>query len=86
MPQFLIESPHQSQDCLAILDQVLAAGYLTHFSWGCMAGEHCGWVILEAESEKEARMVVPSLVRDKARIVQLYVFNADEVKKLHQKK
>jgi hypothetical protein len=66
-----------------VLKQTLAAGYLTHFYWGCKSGQHCGWAIIEADSEKEALMVVPSLVRNKARVVKLIKFDPDEVRSLH---
>ena len=86
MAQFLIESPHSPHECLMALQQTLALGYLTHFGWGCKSGQHCGWVILEAESESEALMVVPSLVRGKARAIRMTMFNPDEVKSMHEKK
>ncbi len=85
MERYLIESPHTAGECLATVDHVLAAGYLTHFDWGCGAGEHCGWAIIEAESQEEALMVVPSLVRSKARAVRLKRFDPADVKAMHGK-
>lgn len=88
MARYLIESPHSEQECLMILKQILAAGYLTHMEWGCESGQHCGWVIIEAENETEARMVLPSLVRNKARVVKLVKFGPDDIQRvesLHKK-
>jgi len=89
MPRFMIESEHTDEECLMVLKNLLAAGYLTHFDWGCDVGAHCGWAILDANDEAEARMVVPSLVREKARVVQVGKYTSEDLQKeesLHKKK
>ncbi len=45
---------------------------------------HCGWVILEAESAAQAKMVVPTLAREKARVVHLNKFSPEEIGPLHR--
>jgi hypothetical protein len=62
MERYLIETPHTQQNCLDLLDQIDAQGYLFNFDWGCPAGVHTGWVVIEAENEAQARMAVPPLV------------------------
>jgi hypothetical protein len=81
MDRYLIETPHTDQDCHLLVEEIRAMGYLWHFDWGCMAGVHSGWAIIEAESEAQARLVVPPLVRTKARVVKLNKF--EDVKPLH---
>jgi hypothetical protein len=83
MERFLVISPHTAQDCDQALMEVHAAGYITHFDWGCADGDHTGWVILEATNAKEALMVVPSLQRNKARAVKLIKFSPADVEKMH---
>jgi hypothetical protein len=83
MERFLIETPHTAEDCGALVEEVHAQGYLANFDWGCRAGVHTGWVIIEAESEAQARMAVPPLVRKQARITRLNKFDAGEVTLLH---
>lgn len=83
MKWYLIESPHTSEECLQTLQQVLAAGYLTHFYWGCKAGDHTGYVILEADTKEEALLAVPAFVRQKAQVVELVRFDPAEVKAMH---
>ena len=65
-----------------ILSQVLAAGYLTHFGWGCEVDHHCAWAIIEAESETQALMVVPVLLRSKARAIQLKWYSLEDIKSM----
>ncbi len=81
--RFLIESPHEPGDCARLLQLVRAAGYLHNFDWGCKAGVHCGWAIVEADSESHALLAVPPLVRSRARIVRLNKFTPEEVDPLH---
>ena len=83
MDRYLIETPHAAVDCRMIINQLHSQGYLYNFEWGCADGVHCGWAIVEAESEKEARMIVPSIVRKDARVVRMIKFDIDEAGKIH---
>ena len=83
MDRYMIETPHTGENCKLLVSQVHAIGYLHHFDWGCADGIHCGWAIIEAESEEQARMAVPSVVRDEARVIRLVKFSADQVQGLH---
>jgi N-dimethylarginine dimethylaminohydrolase len=77
MERYLIETPHTAHDCQMLVDEVYAMGYLNHFDWGCPDGVHSGWAIIEAENEAQARLAVPSLVRNKARVIRLTKFTGD---------
>ena len=83
---YLIESPHTKEECLQALDETLARGpqNLAQFDWGCMAGQHVGWATVNAGSESEARNMVPSVVRDKARIVAVNKFTPDQIESFHK--
>jgi hypothetical protein len=85
MDRFIVVSPHTAEDCAKAVKDVLAAGYITHFDWGCMDGDHTGWVVLEAESAKEALMVVPSSQRGTAKAVRLVKFAPKDVENMHHK-
>jgi len=83
---YLIESPHTKEECLQALDETLARGpqALAQFDWGCMAGQHVGWATVNAGSESEARNMVPSVVRDKARIVAVNKFTPSQIESFHK--
>ena len=83
MDRYLIETPHTDEECLNLLNQILAAGYLHNFDWGCTDGDHTGWAIIEAESIDQAKLAVPTMVRSKARVVRLNKFTDEEVRNLH---
>ncbi len=40
MDRYLIETPHDAKDCVLLVQQVYAMGYLTNFEWGCKSGVH----------------------------------------------
>jgi hypothetical protein len=85
MDRFLIETSHREQDCLNLIEMVNAQGYLTHFDWGCMNGVHTGWALIEADSEAEARLAVPPLVRGQARIVKVTKFDPAMLAQMHKR-
>ena len=88
MARYLIESPHTTEECLSALDEILVRGpgALAKYDFGCMSGDHTGYVIVEAGSESEARENVPSFLRGKARIVKVDKFTPEQIKSFHQMK
>jgi hypothetical protein len=84
MNRYLIETPHTGENCKLLVSQVHAIGYLHHFDWGCGDGVHCGWAIIEAESEEQARLAVPSIARDSASVIRLTKYDADKVLEMHE--
>ena len=83
MDRYLVSVTHTNDDCVRALKAVEAVGMITHFDWGCKDGDHTGYVIIEAESRSQALMVVPPLMRDKARAVRLVKFDPEKVRSMH---
>ena len=79
MDRYLIETPHTSSECLGIITELNAQGYLRNFDWGCKAGIHIGWAVIGAENEVQARLAVPPLVRSRARVIKLNKFDAKDI-------
>jgi len=84
MDRFLIETSHGEEVCLNLIGLLNAQGYLRHFDWGCVSGVHSGWAVIEAESELEARLAIPPLVRRQARIVRVVKFDAATFARMHK--
>jgi hypothetical protein len=84
MNRFLVETRHAREDCLKVLDNFVAYGHITHFEWGCENGVCAGWAIIEAENENEALLSVPSLVRNKTKIVKLSQLSPEKIQQFHQ--
>ena len=65
MKRYLIETPHKTEDCLKALDEELAKGpeVLGKFDYGCMAGDHTGYAIIDAKTHEDAVKIVPTFRR-----------------------
>ncbi|MGE5189433.1 MAG: hypothetical protein ACM3NF_05195 [Gemmatimonadota bacterium] len=87
MEKYFVESKHTPEECLRALDEILAKGpkVLSSVEWGCMAGDHTGYSIVEARSEADALANVPTFLRGKARVVKLNRFTPEQIKSFHQK-
>jgi len=83
MNRYLIISPHTAANCTKALKQVEAIGVMTRYDWGCKDGEHCGWVTIEADSKIEALLVVPTIERPSAKVVELTKFSPDDLRAAH---
>jgi len=77
MKRFIVISPHTSKDCKSAVKQFRTynAGFLTHFEWGCLDDDHTAYALVEAEDHEKAKMAVPSVFRDKAKVVRLTTFD-----------
>ncbi len=47
--------------------------------WGCEAGIHCGWMIVELDSRDEVMQMVPVAFRQEVRIVKLNRFTREQI-------
>jgi hypothetical protein len=85
MARFLVELPHTKEDCLEALDSVVAysSALMERIDWGCGADVHTGWLVIEAQDEHAARMMVPTNIRDRASATQLVKFTPDQVRSFH---
>jgi hypothetical protein len=86
MARFFLEVPHTDEDCVRELDSVFAHSQelFARFDWGCKANEHVGWVVVEARDASTARMLLPTVVRAKARVVPVNKFTPEDVKSFHE--
>jgi hypothetical protein len=85
--RYLIQSTHKPEDCLTVLDDVAAQDkkLLTKLDWGCMAGDHTAYIIVEATSEDDARSKLPEKMRANAKVQKLNHFTVAEIRSFHQK-
>jgi hypothetical protein len=86
MSRFLIELPHEADGkaCARFVKLTLTSGshFLTHADWGCKDGQHSAWIIIEADSKEEARLILPSVFRSQARIVALNYYTIEEIDRI----
>ncbi len=85
--KYMIETPHTKEECLRALDEELDKGpeILKKFNYGCMAGDHTGYALVDVKDEAEARKLVPGFLIGKARIVEVTSFTPEVIKSFHAK-
>jgi hypothetical protein len=83
MAKFLIEVPHEEETvaCARAIKVLLETGshFLTHADFGCRDGVHKGWIMVDADSKDEARMMLPVAYRRQASVVELCKFGVGEL-------
>ncbi|MDP2269891.1 MAG: hypothetical protein Q8N23_18840 [Archangium sp.] len=86
MSDFMIESPHTKEECLHALDETLAAGpgVLAKYEFGCTKGDHTGYALVSVETEREARLMVPEFLREKAKVIEVAPYTPEEIRAFHQ--
>lgn len=81
--QYLVTSPHTAEECLKALDDVSAMGTLPKWQFGCMDGDHTGYLITTSTDAAGALATVPAEFRGKAHAVKLHTFTAAQLKEAH---
>jgi len=83
MSHFLIEVPHSADKiaCARVVQVFLATGshLLSRADWGCLDGVHSAWMMVDAESKEDARMIVPPPFRSDAKITALNKFTMEQI-------
>ena len=83
MPRFLIEVPHEADtlECTRVVHFFLSTGshFLTNAEWGCKSGVHKAWILVDVDTELDARAIVPPAFRSVAKIVGLTRYTLAEI-------
>ena len=83
MPRYMIQLPHGGSRaaCVRAIQAIERHGshLLTNVDWGCKAGVHCGWAIVEVDNRQEAIQLVPPEARQDVVIVELNRFTKEEM-------
>ena len=88
MEKFLIEVPHGAtkSECINAVRIFYQTGshFLTNAEWGCDDGEQKAWLLVDVENKDQARQILPSAFRPKAKIVRIKKFTRQEMDELAQ--
>jgi len=86
MSDYLIESRHTPEECLSVMDNIVQDDpkVFETFEFGCMAGEHRGVAIVQAEDETRALGLVPTSIRSRTRAIPLTRFTPEAIRKAHE--
>jgi hypothetical protein len=85
MTRYLIEVPHENskQACVKAIRVFLETGshFLSNADWGCSDDEHKAWIVVEMDTKKEAKAILPPLFRPEAKIIALEKFTKEDLDK-----
>ena len=87
MPTYLIKLPHTDAECLNALDEIAAKGsqLLPKIYWGCGAGDHTGYAIVDAKSESAAKeMITATNIRSKASVTEVKKLTVNDIESFHK--
>lgn len=91
MTRYLVEIPHPDNPsaCDQAVKLLLERGshLITHVDIGCKDGVHKAWIIIEAETKNEVRIMLPPVYRPDASITGLTKFSLEDMtqlSKLHE--
>lgn len=83
MTTYLIEIPHSENtvECQHVIKLFVGSGshLLSHAWWGCKSGVHKSFFISEFDSKEEALQIVPPFLRRHANVIELVVFNNNDI-------
>lgn len=78
MARYMIQSPHDPThaDCERFKQSMMQAGahFVANAEWGCADGNHTAWLIVEAENDQDARLIVPPVLRPRTTVTRLNRF------------
>ena len=85
--KYLIEVPHDADECLWAMDEIIGRGpqYQHLFYWGCMAGEHSAWALLDGPGrEAVLEEALPPVLRERARVRRVSRVWSTELMRRHE--
>jgi len=89
MPRYMIEIPHADEHIACVRALQAIEQYGSHFfaeaDWGCAAGKHAGFLVVELPSREEALRLVPPAFRHDARVVEVEHFSREKIESMVSK-
>ncbi len=82
---YLVTTKHSPDQCLAVLDEMAAKTKYTlgKMRWGCMAGDHTGYMFVDAIDEQDALKFLSPMARATAKVEEVQKITPRRLKALH---
>jgi len=83
---YLLISAHKPEDCLAALERINAKDkqLLAKMDWGCMDGDHTGYLVTPGDSADAVKAMLPESERAAAKVIKVSKFTAKDLKEAHK--
>ncbi len=89
MAHFLVVVPHDPEECLDVIEQTLnqGPGFEEAYKWGCLVGNHTGYVFVQASGADEALFdYVPHVLRDRAVVYRVSRFSGRDLRAMREER
>jgi hypothetical protein len=83
--RYLVMASHTPEECMKALDDYDTSKALMKFDFGCESGDHTAYAMVTANSEADARAMLPESQRASAKVVMLHKFTPAELRSFHAK-
>jgi hypothetical protein len=87
MARFLVIAPHDAEECLDAIEQTInqGPGFEEAYEWGCLVGDHTGYVRVRAQGAQEAiHDYVPAFLRERAVARRVFTIGGRDLRQLRE--
>jgi hypothetical protein len=83
---YLVKFTHTKESCLAALDKISKdnSKLLAKIDWGCMSGDHTGYMIINGKDEKSVMAMIPESIRDQVKVEKVDKFTKEQIESFHK--
>ena len=83
---YLVKFTHTKESCLAALDKISKdnSKLLAKIDWGCMSGDHTGYMIVNGKDEKSVMAMIPESIRDQVKVEKVDKFTKEQIESFHK--
>jgi len=83
---YMIKFPHTAKTCLSLLDELSSDSpeILDKIEWGCLSGDHTGYMIVNSKNEVAALQLLPAPIRNEVKVEKLDKFSMAQIEALHK--
>jgi hypothetical protein len=85
--RFLVVAPHEPEECLEAIEWTInqGPGFQEAYEWGCLVGNHTGYVFVRAGGPEEAiDDYVPPFLRARATALRLSQIRARDLHEMRE--
>ncbi len=89
MARYLIIVPHEPSDCLRAIEETInqGPGFAEAYEWGCLVGDHTGYVRVRASGAKEAlNDYVPPSLRGRAEVRRVTTITGRDLRRMREER
>jgi hypothetical protein len=87
MARFLVIAPHDPEECLDAIEQTInqGPGFAEAYDWGCLVGDHTGYVRVRADGPQEALDdYVPAFLRARAVVRRVFTITGRDLRTMRE--